>query len=73
MGKYLLTLMFNCKNQGGPEPETQLIDKLMHSFIPSFIHSKCHYNQQYHSALSTFHLQTQGELVRNHGYPIDVI
>lgn len=66
MGKNSLTLTFNYRNQGGPDPEMQLIDRFMHSFIPSLIHSECLYNQQRHSHLPAFQLLTKCGLVGNH-------
>lgn len=33
-----LILMLNYRNQGGSDPEMQLIVKFIHLFLPSFIH-----------------------------------
>lgn len=58
--------MFNYRNKGSPGTEMQLIAEFVYSFILSLIYSECQYNQQHHSALSTFQLLTKGRLVKNH-------
>lgn len=56
MGKNPLILVFNYRNQGGPDPEMQLIVKFICSFIPSLIHS---------NAILIYCL-TKGGLVEDH-------
>lgn len=69
MGKNPLILVFNYRNQGGPDPEMQLIVKFIHSFIPSLIHFKC----QYTSNAILIYLLTKGGLVENHWRPGEMV